>query len=452
VAFYALELKKLAFAKVGHLYPTVQIPAHKGSALDSPVLAWLWARTVKCPNPACEKEIPLTNSFVLANKKDHKVFVQPVLKNGQIVYEIKEGQPTIEGTVNRNGAKCVVCQSPIKFNYIREEGQKGNLGSSLIVIVAKGHNNRVYLPANKLHIQASKVKNITIDFDEVIPNSALGFRTPNYGLTHFADLFTPRQLTFLTTLISLIPDLLDTIEQDAKKAGLAGDGLDLDEGCQGAKAYSQAITVYLSLLIDKMVGSHSSLCSWDSSRESIRSTFARQALPMVWDYAEGNPFSDSSGSFQNMIDWVVKAIKEFPATSPAVANIVDARGDYLASNIIISTDPPYYDNISYANLSDYFYIWLRQSLKPIYNSVFRTIMVPKTDELVAEAFRFDGNKIKAKAFFEDGLKEVFANFYQSCADDFPLTIFYAFKQKDTEGASAMTQDLKRLGNHARGLD
>jgi putative DNA methylase len=439
VAFYAQELKKLAFANVGHLYPTVQIPAQEGSALDSPVLAWLWARTVKCPNPACEKEIPLTKSFVLLNKKERKVFVQPVLKNGQIVYEINEGQPTIEGTVNRGGAKCVVCQSPIKFTYIRDEGQNGRLGSSLMAIVAKGQNNRVYLPANELHIQASKIKKITIDFDEAIPNDSQHFNTPNYGLTHFADLFTPRQLTFLTTLTSLIPDLLATIYEDAKKAGLADDGLGLDEGGQGVKAYSQAITVYLSFLIDKMVDYHSSLCSWHSSGEKIRNTFSRQALPMVWDYAEGNPFSESSGSFQNMTDWVVKAIKEFPATSPAVAKIADARADYLASNIIISTDPPYYDNISYANLSDYFYIWLRQILKPFYKSIFMTIMVPKTDELIAEASRFDGDKtkakIKAKAFFEDGLKEVFANFYQSCADDFPITIYYAFKQKDNQGGS-----------------
>jgi putative DNA methylase len=432
VAFYAEELKKLAFAKVGHLYPTVQIPAQEGSSLDSPVLAWLWARTVKCPNPACEKEIPLTKSFVLTNKKDHKVFVQPVLKNGQIVYEIKEGQPTIEGTVNRNGAKCVVCQSPINFSHIREEGINGRLGSTLMAIVAKGSNGRVYLPPDNDNVKASEVKRDALDFDQTI---SPGSRTLIYGMTNYSDLFTNRQLTFLIILINILPELASTIEKDALNAGLAQDGLDLDDGGFSAKSYSQAITVYLSFLIDKMVDYHSSLCSWNSSREIIRNTFCRQRLSMAWDYAESNPFSESAGSFQSMADWIVKAIKEFPVTSPAVAKIADARGDCLTSNIIISTDPPYYDNISYANLSDYFYIWLRQSLKPIYKSVFRTIMIPKTDELIAEPSRFDGDKKKAKAFFEHGLKEVFANFYQSCADDLPLTIYYAFKQKDNQGGA-----------------
>jgi putative DNA methylase len=435
VAYYAEILKDKAFERVGQFYPKVKGPGQEGSSLESTVLAWLWARTVKCPNPACGLATPLVSSFTLAKREKKEVYAQPILKNGQIVYEIKTGKPELEGTVNRQGARCVVCKSPIKFPYIREEGKNNRLGASLMAIVAESQNGRVYLPPDELQVEAAKVERIVLEFDQNLPSDPRSFMPPLYGMTDYSDLFTARQLIFLTTLTDLVPELLAEIEKDAITAGMANDGIDLEEGGTGAKAYGQAMVVYLSVLIDKLTDFHSSLCSWVSVGEKISHTFVRQALSMVWDYAEGNPFSGGTGSFQSMTSWVVKALKEFPANGQATVKKADAMSAHFPKNIIISTDPPYYDNIGYANLSDYFYIWLRQSLKKIYKSVFTTIMVHKSDELVADPYRLQRGKEAAKLFFENGLKKVFSNFYQCASTDFPLTIFYAFKQKEAEGVA-----------------
>ncbi|MDR1873073.1 MAG: DUF1156 domain-containing protein [Deltaproteobacteria bacterium] len=432
VEYYAEVLSERVFEKISQLYPTIKVPDQEGSKLDSTVIAWLWARTVKCPNPACGVMTPLVRSFSLSNKGD---YIEPYLKNGQVDYNIKIGKSKVEGTVGRLGAKCAICHSPISFSYIREEGQNKSLDASLMAIVSIDNNGRIYLPANKIHAQSAAISKIVPDFDQEIPSQALGFRTVNYGLTNYSDLFSARQSIFLTTLCEELSAIQPEIENDAKEASLTKDKIGLADGGVGAKAYSQAVMVYLSFIIDKMTDRHSNLCSWDSSRENIRNTFTRQTISMIWDYAEGNPFSASTGSFKNMTEWIVKAIKAFPANNEAIVNQADAQTDNLLRNVIISTDPPYYDNIHYANISDYFYIWLRHSLKKIYKSIFSTIKTPKNEELVADHYRF-GDKEKAKKHFESGLKQVFANFYQYCSEDFPLTIYYAFKQKDADGPAS----------------
>ncbi|MDR1576725.1 MAG: DUF1156 domain-containing protein [Deltaproteobacteria bacterium] len=431
VAYYANLLKNEAFSQIGHLYPTITQPEQKGSSLDSTVVAWIWARTVKCPNPACGCQMPLIRSFTLAKNNNEDIYIEPSLINGEILYKIKKGKSKNNGSVNRQGARCVICQSPVSFPYIREEGKNKRMGKSLMAIVAKSVNGKVYLPPFYSHSKTADLDRIRLEFDQNVPTSAKVFRTLAYGLTKYFDLFTSRQLILLSTLIDLVPKIQSIIKTDAIKAGLANDGMDLENGGIGAKAYGQAVTVYLGILIDKIADYHSSLSTWHITRETITHTFSRQTLPMVWDFAEGNPFSDTTGSLKNMTEWIVKAITTLPANNLASVKLGEAQVDNLSRNILISTDPPYYDNIIYSDLSDYFYIWLKQSLKGVYKSLFKTILVPKIDELVATPYRFDGDKDKAKVFFESGLKKVFSNFYLYSSEEFPTTIYYAFKQSDT---------------------
>ncbi|MDR2422317.1 MAG: DUF1156 domain-containing protein [Deltaproteobacteria bacterium] len=469
VAYYAEVLRKKAFEKVGPIYPSVKSPGASGDESESTVLAWLWARTVKCPNPVCGALTPLARSFTLAKKKGSEIFALPVLENGQVAFRIESGEPKIKGTVSRRGAHCVVCGSQIGLPRIREEGRSQRLGSVLMAIVAKTPNGRVYWPANQLHLNAASGPRVSLPFDQSLPRDPLNFKTPNYGLANYSDLFTSRQLIFLIALTDLLIELRAEIESDAIAAGLSSKGpgesgfspkgpgaglgghepsqldLGLAEGGTGAKAYSQAVVVYLSFIIDKLADYHSTLCSWIPSLEAVRGSFARQALPMVWDYVEANPFSGGAGSFENMAAWVVGAIRELPANGQAVVAKADARSAIATNNLVISTDPPYYDNVSYARLSDYFYIWLRKSLGAIYKSDFSTILTPKNDELVADFYRFGRDKNKAKVFFEAGLKEVFANFYQALSPDFPLTVYYAFKQKEAAGWETMLSALIESG-------
>ncbi|MDR2141418.1 MAG: DUF1156 domain-containing protein [Deltaproteobacteria bacterium] len=430
VAYYAELLRKEALAKIGHLYPTIELPGQQGSSQSAQVVAWIWARNVKCPNPACGCQMPLVNSFVIANRKDNAVFATPVFKNKNIFYDISNEGPTLSKTFSSNGAICAICHSPVSLPYVREEGKNQRMGSSLLAIVAQGQVGKVYLPANDMHVKASDIPRITFDNDLEIPHDPRVFTTPNYGLTHYSDLFTSRQLMFLTTLTDLIHNIQSIIQTDSIKAGLENNNISLEEGGTGAYAYSQAVAVYLSLLKDKMTDFHSNLTTWNAKMESFRGVFSRQALPLMWVYAEGNPFSEATGSLKNMIEWVVKAVRALPANNQAVVKLADAQTDNIPKNIVISTDPPYYDNIGYADLSDFYYIWLRQSLRKIYKSVFNTILVPKNEELVAAPYRFSGDKMEAKIFFESGLKKVFGNFYQNGSNDFPITIYYAFKQSD----------------------
>jgi putative DNA methylase len=253
------------------------------------------------------------------------------------------------------------------------------MGSHLIAIVGSGSNGRLYLPADESHNNAKQLDRPDNYPDATLPNNPRDFKTPNYGIVNYSDLFTTRQLTTLVTLSELISEAQNQINIDG-----------------GSVDYSKAVAVYLSFVISKQADRGSSICSWDISRDGLRNTFGRQAIPMVWDFAEGNPFSGSSGSYDNMLDWVVKCITYFPSTNVGTAIQHDAQTDNGLRNIIVSTDPPYYDNIGYADLSDFFYIWLRQTLKENFPDIFRTMLVPKTEELVATPYRFDGSKDSLK--------------------------------------------------------
>lgn len=377
--------------------------------------------------------MPLVRSFTLSKKKGHTAWIEPVFEDGTTTYRVNySGTPKLDGTVNRKGAICAHCQSPVEFTYIREQGKSGEMGTQLCAVVAEGKNGRIYLPIDTVQYTASCVERPENYPDALLPHNPRDFKTPNYGMTHFSDLFTPRQLTALTTFSALVAEAQKKAEADAVAAGMANDHLSLRSGGQGARAYGKAVGVYLAFVLDKMTDYHSSICSWHSSKELIRNTFGRQAIPMVWDYAETNPFSKSAGCFDNMLEWVTKCILEFPASQIAEVSQFDAQQDCGLRDIMVSTDPPYYDNIGYADLSDFFYVWLRQSLRGTYPELFSTMLVPKAEELIATPYRHDGNAEAAKDFFEDGMLSACKQMYLYAREDIPVTIYYAYKQSDAD--------------------
>jgi putative DNA methylase len=302
-----------------------------------------------------------------------------------------------------------------------------------MAVVVKGQSQLIYLPPDPISEMAAAVPEPEDAPETALPEKALGFRVYRYGFSRYKDLFTPRQLTLLTALGPLVEEAGQMAEEDAIKAGWLDDGKGLAEGGDGAKAYGEAIVVYLSFIVDKIALYHSSLCSWHSSREILGNTFAKRSVPMIWNYAEGNPFSDSSGSLGTIAKWLAESLRNLPAAAPAEVSLRDAQTSLGRKNLLVSTDPPYYDNIGYADLSDFFYVWLRRPLKKVYKSVFARVVTPKSEEIVASPFRFQGDRKKARVFFEAEMSKALRNL-RDCADDgFPLTIYYAFKQRESQG-------------------
>ena len=417
VRYYGEWMRAKAFEKIGHLYPKVKDADGK----EHTVIAWLWARTVKCPNPACGCEMPLASSFELSKKKGKEAYVQPIIEGKNIRYEMRQGKGAPEPPKMGRGAKfrCLCCGEMATPEYIKAEAKAERMGADLMGVVAEGVNGRTYLSADEVQINAATVHKPTDVPVQPLANDPRNIWCTIYGLDTFDKLFTNRQLLGLTTFSELVAEARAQIESDG-----------------GSVEYAQAVTVYLAFVVDKMTDYHSSVCSWNSPGEKMRNTFGRQAIPMVWDYAEANPFCTSSGSYDNMLGWVVKSIGSLPASSSGVAVQLDAQSDDGLCDIMISTDPPYYDNIAYADLSDFFYVWMRQSFKDIYPDLFRTMLVPKAEELVATPYRFGGSTEKAKMFFEDGMVNACKRMYVAAVDDIPVTIYYAFKQRDTDTQDA----------------
>lgn len=432
VEYYGAWMKEEAQRRIGHLYPKVKVPVEQGGG-EATVIAWLWARTVKCPNPACGHETILVRSFDLSKKKGKEWHVEPVCEGGEVRFEVAPGKATQDGTVNRRGAACVHCGAPIDLKYVKEESKASRMSAKLMAVVAEGKHGRIYIAPDSVQIEASKVEKPDDYPTGKLATHFTGGSCVPYGLDEFDKLFTNRQLTALTTFSELVGEAQGKAESDAVTAGLADDGVGLADGGTSARAYGEAVGVYLAFVVDKLTDYHSSICSWHSSRELIRNVFGRQAIPMTWDYAEANILSDSAGSFNSMIGWIIKAIKEFPAAHfGGHARQFDAQSDNGMRGILVSTDPPYYDNIGYADLSDFFYVWLRQSLRHTYPKLFSTMLVPKHEELVATPYREDRGKDGAREFFEEGMFSTFKQVNKYAREDVPVTIYYAFKQSETE--------------------
>ena len=415
VRYYGEWMKRKAFERIGHLYPKVK----DADGVEHTVIAWLWARTVKCPNPACGCEMPLVRSFALSKKKNAEVYIDPIINDGHVSYAIKQGKQD-EGTVNRRGATCICCGAAVGFPYIRDEGRSGRMGRHLLAVVAEGQGERVYLSADSEQIEIADVGRPEAYPDADLPNNPRDFKTPNYGMTTFADLFTNRQLMALTTFSELIGEVRTQIEAHG-----------------GSAEYARALSVYLAFGVSRMTDINNALCRWETTKTQVRNLFGRQAIPMMWDFAENNVFGEAAGGYMVSLRSIIKVIERFQTENEkSVAAQCDAQSDCGLENIVISTDPPYYDNIGYADLSDFFYVWMRQSLKDIYPALFRTMLVPKAEELVATPYRFGGSTAKAKMFFEDGMVNACRQMYVAAADDIPVTIYYAFKQRETDEKDA----------------
>jgi putative DNA methylase len=418
VGSYGLWMREEAEKKIGHLYP-----GGKG------VMAWIWARTVTCPNPACGIEMPLVRSWWLGKKKGKEAFVIPsvvsdpaALGGRRVRFDIGHSpaqgpSPENDGTVARTAATCVACKVAVPLRHVREEGQAGRLGEVLMAGVADGNRQREYLAPTAEHTQAASVPPPDSGPVGSLPLHGLQPANPQtiriYGFNDWSDLFTSRQLTALTTFSDLVL---------GARAEAVRDG--------ASEEYADAIATYLGITASKCADYWSSLCSWHSTRETMRNVFGRQAIPMVWDFAEVMPFSESSGGFSGMLKWVVKALDALPATVSGVVTQADAATRDLGG-VLISTDPPYYDNIGYSDLSDFFYVWLRRSLRDVHPSLLSTMLVPKAEELVANPHRHNG-KAGAKQFFEDGFRNVFAHARVDAREDYPITVWYAFKQSDSD--------------------
>lgn len=423
----------------------ISIQKSKQGGGEAAVIAWIWARMVKCPNPACGCEMPLVSSFVLSKKKGKEAWISPKFdyETKKITYEVRTGIGKVpEAPKTGRGAKfkCIMCGETTTDEYIKNESVAGKMGATLIGIVTEGKNGRLYVSPTEEHILTAQCQSPDGEYPEqALPYDPRNIWCVNYGLDTYDKLFTPRQLTALTTFSALVAEAQKKAEADAVAAGVDNDHIPLREGGDGARAYGEAVGVYLAFAVDRLADIGSSIATWINSIGAIRNTFGRQAIPMTWDYAEGNPFSNSSGCFGNMLDWIVKCIDNFPlATAGAESNQADAQSDCRLQNIMISTDPPYYDNIGYADLSDFFYVWMRQSLRTTYPSLFETLLVPKVDELIATPYRHEGSVEKAKDFFESGMLSACKQMHQYACEDIPVTIYYAYKQSDSDDSGTVS--------------
>jgi putative DNA methylase len=457
--YYGKWIRDEAERRIGSLYPKVKITAemthglgnaradlhaYEGKELNA--IAWIWVRTVKSPNPSfAHVDVPLASSFILSKKSGKMAYVEPVIHADGYHFKVRTGQPdnmtAVEsGTkLRRKGYfRCLMSGEPIEPSYIREAASNGELNSRLMAVVAEAHRGRLYLDPISEHEEIANdcqpPWKPEVDFFE----QALGFRIGKYGMRKWSDLFTKRQLVALSCISDLIKEVKEQIEQDAKLAESQNDSIPLSAGGSQAKAYAEAVDIYLSFALSKQADLGNSLCRWEPIAQCPRQLFGRQAIPMVWDYAEGNPLGTSSGAWSVFIEGIsnafAKSFECIPEKAIGLAEQHDASNQVISKRKIVSTDPPYYDNIGYADLSDFFYVWLRRSIKDIYPGLFATVSVPKAEELVATPARH-GGKGNAEHFFLNGMSHAMEQIAKQAHSGFPVTIYYAFKQAETKASA-----------------
>lgn len=449
VRYYGQWMRDEAFKRIGHLYPQVELPKEHGGGRAT-VIAWLWARTVPSPDPAFGGvQVPLISSFWLSKKSGNQAWIEPIVDSGEYYFEVRYGKPKepdkiAKGTKRGRGAnfECIVSGSPMTPAWIKGQGCAGKMNSRLMAVVAEGLRGRLYLSPTDGMEEIAQQAQPTWRPEQQMPTNPRWFSPPDYGMETYGSLFTPRQLTALTTFSDLIAEAMEKVREDAVASDMADSDNGISEGGSGAKAYAEAVGTYLAFAVDRLADRQSSIASWDVSRTMVRNTFGRQAIPMTWDYAEGNPFSESTGNFVGALTWIFKVINGLP-TANSIGGMATQRdvntGPLSDDEIVVVTDPPYYDNIGYADLSDYFYVWLRRCLKNVYPDLFTTVLVPKSPELVATPYRFDGDKKRAENHFESGMLGAFERMYAAHNPAIPLSLYYAFKQAertDSEGIAS----------------
>ena len=450
VRYYGQWMRDEAERRIGDLYPKVEVTRemvrerpdlkpYEGRELT--VIAWLWARTVKSPNPAfSHARVPLVSTFMLSTKKGKQAYIKPAIQGDSYRFEVRAGTPP-DLAAARKGTKsggsgseflCMMSGTPMPFAYLREEARSGRMGSRLMAIVAQGSPGRVYLPPTpEMQDVASRAKPRDTP-ESRLPEKALGFRVQQYGMLRWRDLFTSRQLVALTTFSDLVTEAIERVRGDAKPAGLPDDGRPLRDGGIGASAYAEAVAVYLAFAVDRCCDFSNTVTRWVPGNQKVMNLFAKQAIAMTWDYPEAAALEKTVGGLGPAVAYISKCINTLPLVVGGGRAIqADAMAGSLASGKVVSTDPPYYDNIGYADLSDFFYVWLRRSLQRVYPHLFATVAVPKSEELVATPHRH-GDRRKADTFFLNGMKTALRHLALRAHPGFPITIYYSFKQSETK--------------------
>lgn len=434
VRYYGEWMRDHALERLGHLYPMTTLP----DGTEATTIAWIWARTVRSPDPVfAHSEVPLVSSFILSSRAGKEVYVEPIVEGDKYRFVVKSGKPSDSEAAKlgtRAGKaqdfRCLLSGVPIARSDIREEGKAGRLGVRLMAVVVSADRGRLYVSPPPQH-EAVELTGSENDLVENARSTFLSGSTPTramvtggvcsaYGLATWGDLFTRRQVVALTTFSDLVGEARDAVLTDG-----------------GDAAYADAIATYLAFGVDRAANTLCTLARWTPGREQTVTAFARQALPMTWDFPEVNPFAGAAGDIGISISGVAEALVAAPASVPGVSQQLDATASVKGvESALVSTDPPYYDNIGYAELSDFFYVWLRRSLQGMYSDLFSTLLTPKSQELVATPSRFEGGQRAAQRFFEEGLRESFGRMREVQHSDFPLTVFYAFKQAESTGDSA----------------
>lgn len=436
VTAYGRQISEVAAETSKHLYPMPQ--DHSGQSREP--MAWFWVRTVRSPDPSFGGMVPLAGSWVLANKKANRpvVWVEPVLEGDHIRYEIREGGTPISGTISRGVGRCVVTGSTIPNDYIKAEGMAGRIGMDLIAVAVQGNRRREYLPVTSSDISASQVD----DSACWRPPGAMSTHsqymgTPRYGFDEWWKVFTPRQRFTTEAFVDALDQMRGQVLADALASGM-DEGEPLRSGGTGAVAYSEAVALYLAFVLDRCISRWNSLSIWNPVRETLEHIFRMQTIQMTWVFAEGNPFSEATGGWSGQIDWVTKALLNLPLGATASLAQRDAASRVQEfDRYVLSTDPPYYDNVPYSDISDFFYVWMRRTMGNIWPDEFATILTPKMEELVADHHRFGGREA-ASDHFEDGMAKVLSEAAKRVDERFPSTIFYAFKATESseEGRSS----------------
>ena len=452
VRYYGRWVRDEAEKRIGYLYPRIEITADMAESRPDlqpligarlTVIAWLWARTVPSPNPAfAHLDVPLVSSFLLSDRPSKEAYLEPIVEDGTYRFTVRIGKPantekTRKGTSAGKGKafKCIMSDVPIGYDHIRTESKAGRMASRLMAIVAQGRRGRVFLapmPEHQAIANQAAPKNVP---EADLPVQALGFRVQEYGMSQWRHLFTHRQLVALTNLSDLVGEVREVIRRDA--ASLPDDGKPLHDGGTGAVAYGDAVATYLAIALSRLTDMCNAFCRWEVTKTQVRNLFGRQAIPMMWDFAENNVFGQAAGAYTVSLTSMVKALNRMPCADIGKACQYDAQTQPLSLNRVISTDPPYYDNIGYGDLSDFFYVWLRRALAPVFPELFATLTVPKQDELISAPHRH-GDKHTAREFFLSGMGLAMRRLAEQCHPAFPVTIYYAFKQSEGDGENGTT--------------
>lgn len=424
---------------IGGFWPEARVPG--GPAGGSKVVAWIWARTVKSPDPAWDAEVPLVRSFELSSRGKARTWAEPVIdrETRSISFRIETGEgPVPDGTVSKDGARCLATGTPISFDYIRAAGKRDEIGTQLIAVVVEAKPRKEFVSPDAGQIAAALSVPAVPGPDTELPDKALGFRVQAYGMSRHRQLFTARQLFALEKISEAIISAADACTADAVAAGMDDDEIRFIDGGAGAQAYSDAVRLLLAEALARSAMFHGSLCKWNKTNENIANPFAMMTLSMTWDFAEGNPL-DSPTDFGAQCEKIAEILEQATCRSQPEPDVfqLDARHiDERVQNVMFSTDPPYYDNAGYADLSDYFYVWLRPVVAGSFPDDCATLLTPKSAELIASPDRHDGSKVRAKEFFEEGLRDAFAAMRRASNPEYPFTIHYAFKQQESVGSAS----------------